>query len=119
MSGPANSDPLELVPLPADFLSVDAALKMSLLESTGIRFVLRGVHYWGAGRQTLLVARRDYEDALRVLEQTPRPFLMDPPRAQGDGTREAGYASRRSKLPVVLGALLLAWVVYGVLKARF
>ena len=103
-----------MVPLPIDFLSTSGAIKRSMLESSGITVVVQG-ELSRYDRKRVLVARKDFEDAMRVIQQEPKPFLVEP-GPQDWGGRSA-RARRRRAVPLAICALALIWLLYGVLRS--
>lgn len=115
MSEPAHTDPLALVALPIDPRSTAGTVQLSVLEASGLPFLVKGKYDWrGPGR--VMVARKHYEEAMQVLEAAPRagPVLVQ----KQEGSRKPAPLGINRLLPW-LGALFAAWLAYGILKAYF
>ena len=114
-------DPLELVPLPIDALGgIDAALRVGLLESSGIPVFVKGRYDLSFGLRAnqgeVMVPRKYYEEAVRILAEAPEHEVQPDAGAPSMGIIDHPKDETFNRLlPWVLGGAFLAWLLFRLL----
>jgi hypothetical protein len=114
-------DPLEPIPLPIDALGgIDAALRVGLLESSGIPVLVRGRYDLSFGlranQSEVMVPRKYYEEAVRILSEAPeheaQPDSGPPSMGVIDHPKDETF---NRLFPWVLGGAFVAWLLFRLL----